>query len=108
MSRTPEAVAALNAVDAVAAADAVDGVDAVLLADPVVTGIATELGRTPAQVVIRWHLQQGNIVIPKSVTPERIVSNFDVVGFELSGDQVAAISGLDRAERTGPDPDVFG
>jgi diketogulonate reductase-like aldo/keto reductase len=79
-----------------------------LVADPVVTGIAAELGRTPAQVVIRWHLQQGNIVIPKSVTPERIVSNFDVVGFELSGDQVAAISGLERAERTGPDPDVLG
>ncbi|PRY10823.1 aldo/keto reductase [Kineococcus rhizosphaerae] len=79
-----------------------------LVGDPVVTGIAGDLGRTPAQVVIRWHLQQGNIVIPKSVTPERIVANFDVTGFELSDDQVAAITALDRDERTGPDPDVFG
>jgi 2,5-diketo-D-gluconate reductase A len=79
-----------------------------LVADPVVTGIAGELGRTPAQVVIRWHLQQGNVVIPKSVTPERIVSNLDVLGFELSPEQVDALSGLNRDERTGPDPDVFG
>ena len=79
-----------------------------LVEDPVVTGIAEQLGRTPAQVVIRWHLQQGNVVIPKSVTPERIVSNFDVLGFELSPEQVDALTGLDRAERTGPDPDVLG
>ncbi|MEZ0164772.1 aldo/keto reductase [Kineococcus sp. LSe6-4] len=79
-----------------------------LVEDPVVTGIAEETGRTPAQVVLRWHLQQGNIVIPKSVTPERIVSNFDVTGFELSGEQVEALTGLNRDERTGPDPDVFG
>ena len=79
-----------------------------LVEDPVVTGIAEQLGRTPAQVVIRWHLQQGNVVIPKSVTPERIVSNFDVFGFELSPEQVDALTGLDRAERTGPDPDVLG
>jgi len=79
-----------------------------LVEDPAVTAIATELGRTPAQVVIRWHLQIGNIVIPKSVTPERIVSNFDVLGFELSTEQVASLSALNRDERTGPDPDVFG
>jgi 2,5-diketo-D-gluconate reductase A len=79
-----------------------------LVADPVVTAVAGELGRTPAQVVLRWHLQQGNVVIPKSVTPERIMSNFDVFGFELSDEQVGAISALNRDERTGPDPDVFG
>ena len=79
-----------------------------LLADPVITGIAAELGREPAQVVLRWHLQLGNVVIPKSVTPARIASNIDVFGFTLSDEQVAAISGLNRDERTGPDPDVFG
>ncbi|WP_432512811.1 aldo/keto reductase [Kineococcus sp. SYSU DK001] len=79
-----------------------------LIEDPVVTGIAADLGRTPAQVVIRWHLQQGNVVIPKSVTPERIRSNHDVTGFELTAEQVGALSALNRDERTGPDPDVFG
>ncbi|MGI4895954.1 MAG: aldo/keto reductase [Janthinobacterium lividum] len=79
-----------------------------LLSDPVVTDIAAETGREPAQVVIRWHLQLGNIVIPKSVTPSRIASNLDVFGFTLSDEQLARISGLNRDERTGPDPDTFG
>lgn len=79
-----------------------------LLADPVITGIAADLGLEPAQVVLRWHLQLGNIVIPKSVTPSRITSNIDVFGFTLDDEQVAAITGLNRDERTGPDPDVFG
>jgi 2,5-diketo-D-gluconate reductase A len=78
------------------------------LGDPVIGKIAEELGRTPAQVIIRWHLQLGNIVIPKSVTPERIVSNLDVFGFELTADQMRAISDLNENSRTGPDPDVFG
>ncbi|MGW1742947.1 aldo/keto reductase [Nocardia sp. NPDC001965] len=78
-----------------------------LLDDPVITAIATELDRSPAQVIIRWHLQLGNVVIPKSVTPARIVENFDVLGFELSADQMAAISGLDNGTRTGADPDTF-
>jgi diketogulonate reductase-like aldo/keto reductase len=79
-----------------------------LLRDPVITTTAEKYARTPAQVVIRWHLQLGNVVIPKSVTPERIVENFDVFGFELSDDDMASITGLDRGERTGPDPDNFG
>ena len=62
---------------------------------------------TPAQVVIRWHLQLGNVVIPKSVTPERIEENFDVFDFHLSDAEMAAIEPLDAGERTGPDPDTF-
>jgi len=79
-----------------------------VLDDPVITEVADAHGKTPGQVVIRWHLQLGNIVIPKSVTPERIEQNFDVFDFELSQEQMDAITGLDRGERTGPDPDAFG
>jgi diketogulonate reductase-like aldo/keto reductase len=78
-----------------------------LLDDPVVVAIAQRHGRTPAQTLIRWHLQIGNIVIPKSVTPGRIVENFDVFGFELTADEIDAIDALDRGERIGPDPDTF-
>lgn len=78
------------------------------LDDSTVIGIADELGRTPAQVVLRWHLQLGNIVFPKSVTPSRIAANFDIFGFELSPQQVDAISALDRGNRLGPDPDTLG
>ncbi|MEV0356963.1 aldo/keto reductase [Nocardia sp. NPDC050697] len=78
-----------------------------VLDDPVITSIARQLGRTPAQVVIRWHLQLGNIVIPKSVTPERIESNFDVFGFELTAEQVEAISGLNADARIGGDPETL-
>ena len=64
-------------------------------------------GVSPAQVIIRWHLQQGRILFPKSVTPERIASNFDVVGFELSDAEVDAITALERDGRTGMHPDSF-
>ena len=57
--------------------------------------------------MIRWHLQLGNVVIPKSVTPERIIENFDVIDFTLSAKEMAAIDELDAGERTGPDPDTF-
>ncbi|NUO57070.1 MAG: aldo/keto reductase [Hamadaea sp.] len=76
-----------------------------LLDDPVLAKIADTHGRTPAQVVLRWHLQLGNIVIPKSVTPSRIAENLDVFGFELSAPDMAAIDGLDADGRIGPDPD---
>ena len=76
-----------------------------LLDDPVLAKIAAAHGRTPAQVVLRWHLQLGNVVIPKSVTASRIAENIDVFGFELSGDDIAAIDGLDAGGRIGPDPD---
>ncbi len=78
-----------------------------LLQDPVVTGIAQRLSRTPAQVVLRWHVQLGHVVIPKSVTPSRIAENFQIFDFELEPEDLAAIEGMDRGERTGPDPDTF-
>jgi 2,5-diketo-D-gluconate reductase A len=78
-----------------------------VLEDPVIVAIAQEHGRTPAQVVIRWHLQLGLVVIPKSVTPQRVRENFEVFDFELSAEQMAQIEALDRGERTGPDPDTF-
>jgi 2,5-diketo-D-gluconate reductase A len=77
-----------------------------LLVDPVITGLAEKYGKTPAQIVIRWHLQLGNVVIPKSVTPSRIAENIDVFDVELAPDDVAAITALNRDERTGPDPDT--
>ena len=75
------------------------------LKDPTITGIAQEVGRTPAQVIIRWHLQLGNVVIPKSVQSTRIQENFDVFSFELSVEQMQIIAALDTASRVGPDPD---
>jgi 2,5-diketo-D-gluconate reductase A len=76
-----------------------------LLSDPVIARLADKHGKTPAQVVLRWHVQLGNVVIPKSVTPSRIEENFDVFSFELAEEDMAAIADLDRGERTGPDPD---
>jgi diketogulonate reductase-like aldo/keto reductase len=78
-----------------------------LLAESVVAGLADKHGRTPAQVLLRWHVQLGNVVIPKSVTPSRIRENIAVFDFELSDDDVTALSSLDRNLRTGPDPDAF-
>ncbi|CKH58365.1 aldo/keto reductase [Mycolicibacterium smegmatis] len=78
-----------------------------LLADPVITGIAEQHGKTPAQVLIRWHIQLGNIVIPKSVNPERIASNFDVFDFELSEQDITSIASLETGKRLGPDPRTF-
>ena len=78
-----------------------------VLEDEAITKIAEAHGKTPGQVVIRWHLQLGNVVIPKSVTPKRIEENFDVFDFELSSDEMSAIESLDRDQRIGPDPDEF-
>ncbi|MGZ4428402.1 MAG: aldo/keto reductase [Nocardioidaceae bacterium] len=75
-----------------------------LLREPVLTRLADKHARTPAQVVLRWHLQLGNVVIPKSVTPSRIAENIDVFGFELDDEDLAAIASLDRGGRIGPDP----
>src|SRR5215210_2368864 len=78
-----------------------------VLDDPVIARIAEAHGKTPGQVVLRWHLQLGNVVIPKSVTPERIEENFDVFDFDLGGDEMSEVGELDDGERIGPDPDVF-
>jgi diketogulonate reductase-like aldo/keto reductase len=78
-----------------------------VLGDPAVTAIAETLQRTPAQVVLRWHVQRGDVVFPKSVTRERVEQNFALFDFELDEGQMATITGLDRGERTGPDPDTF-
>ena len=80
-----------------------------VIGDPVVIRIAEALGRTPAQVVLRWHIQRGDIVFPKSVTPDRIRENFALFDFELGAAEMAALTALDKGEpgRTGPNPDVF-
>jgi 2,5-diketo-D-gluconate reductase A len=75
-----------------------------VLQDPVVTAVAEKYGRTPAQAVLRWHLQLGNIVIPKSATPSRIRENFEVFDFELAEDDVAAFAELDSGHRLGMHP----
>ena len=77
------------------------------LEDPVIVEIAAAHGKTPAQAIVRWHLQLGNVVIPKSVTPSRIVENFDVFDFELSDEQMQAIDAIDAGTRIGPDPNTF-
>ncbi|HHY0861829.1 TPA: 2,5-didehydrogluconate reductase DkgA [Yersinia enterocolitica] len=74
----------------------------------VIRQLAQKYSKTPAQIVIRWHLDSGLIVIPKSVTPARIRENFEVFDFKLHKDELTAISKLDSGKRLGPDPDVFG
>ncbi len=78
-----------------------------VLDDETITGIARAHGKTAAQTILRWHLQLGNVVIPKSVTPERIRENFNLFDFELSEQEMDMIGALDRGERTGPDPATF-
>ena len=81
---------------------------AAMLTDPVITGIAAGHGRTPAQVVLRWHLQRGFVPIPKSASPQRQRENLAVFDFELSADEVAAINELDKGEAQVTDSDSFG
>ncbi|UGY95281.1 aldo/keto reductase [Streptomyces gobiensis] len=77
-----------------------------ILNDKRIGAIADKHGKTPAQVIIRWHLQLGNVVIPKSATPSRIRQNIDVFGFELDAGDMTAIAGLNTGTRLGPDPDT--
>ena len=77
------------------------------LEDPVIVKIAASHSKSPAQVMLRWHLQEGRSVIPKSTKPHRIAENFDVLDFELTTDEVAAIDGLDTGKRGGPQPDAI-
>ena len=78
-----------------------------VLHDPAVQTIAERLSRSPAQVTLRWHLQRGDIVFPKSTTTQRMAENFDLFDFTLAEPDMAAISGLNRDERIGPDPDTL-
>jgi 2,5-diketo-D-gluconate reductase A len=80
-----------------------------VLDDPTITEIAEKVGKTPAQVVLRWHIQRSDIVFPKSVTPSRIKENFEIFDFELGSEDIDAITALDRGEegRTGAHPDTF-
>ena len=78
-----------------------------VLDDPTLGEIAEAHDKTPGQVVLRWHVQLGNVVFPKSVTPERIVENYEIFDFHLSDDEMERIEGLDAGERGGPDPDTF-
>ena len=80
-----------------------------VLDDPVIGTIAAAHGKTPSQVTLRWHIERGDVVFPKSMHEERMRENFDIFDFALTPDEVAAISGLDRGEagRTGPNPDTF-
>lgn len=78
-----------------------------MLTDEIILAIAEAHKVTAAQVILRWHLQEGRVIIPKSVTPSRIAANLDVFGFELTSDELASIDALDRDGRTGPHPDQF-
>ena len=80
-----------------------------VLGDPVINRVAEARGKSPAQVVLRWHIQRGDIVFPKSVTPQRVKSNFELFDFELDDSDMNAISALDKGEpgRRGPNPDTF-
>lgn len=78
-----------------------------VLDDPAINRIADRVGKTPAQVTLRWHIQRGDVVFPKSVTRKRIEENFDLFDFELGEGDIGEISALNRNERTGPDPDRF-
>ena len=78
-----------------------------VLGDPAIKEVAERVGRTPAQVTLRWHIQRGDIVFPKSVRPERIAENLGLFDFELSSEDMSALTGLNRDARTGPDPDTF-
>ena len=78
-----------------------------VLDDEVIVSVAEKVDKTPAQVTLRWHIQRGDIVFPKSVTRSRVEENFAIFDFELSDDDMRSITELNRNERTGPDPDTF-
>ena len=84
-----------------------DGQHTSTLQDPVIGGIAQAHGKTPAQVMLRWHLQQGRSVIPKSTKPQRIAENLDVFDFDLTTEELAAIDALGTGQRGGPEPEVI-
>jgi 2,5-diketo-D-gluconate reductase A len=104
---TQEALRAFNAEHGIATEAWSPIAQGRLLEDPTVKAVAERTGRSPAQVTLRWHLQRGNIVFPKSVTLSRAKENFALFDFELTEQDMALITGLNRDERTGPDPDTL-
>ncbi len=104
---TQDEVRATNSENGVATESWSPIAQGLVLDDPVITGIAKTYGKTPAQVVLRWHIQRGDIVFPKSVTPERVQENFELFDFELSDVDLGFISALNKDQRTGPNPDEF-
>ena len=85
----------------------IGGQGGAVLSDRSLAALGEKYGKSPAQVVLRWHIELGNVVIPKSTHAERIVENFDIFDFELAPDDVAMISGMDRNGRVGPNPETF-
>ena len=79
-----------------------------ILEDNIIFGLAKKYGKTPAQVILRWHIQLGNLVIPKTTHPDRLLENIDIFDFDLDQDDMHAIAGLESGTRTGPDPRTFG
>jgi 2,5-diketo-D-gluconate reductase A len=104
---TQDDVRAVNAEHGVATEAWSPIAQGLVLDNQVITGIAKEHDKTPAQVVLRWHIQRGDIVFPKSVTRSRVEENFDLFDFELSDQEIGFISALNKDERTGPNPDEF-
>jgi 2,5-diketo-D-gluconate reductase A len=104
---TQDEVRAVNAEHGIATEAWSPIAQGLVLDNPVITGIANDHGKSPAQVVLRWHVQRGDIVFPKSVTRERVEENFDIFDFELSDGEMGVISALNKDERTGPNPDEF-
>jgi 2,5-diketo-D-gluconate reductase A len=100
-------IAEFNAANGIATEAGSPLAQGAVLADPAVTGIAAKKGVSPAQAILRWHLQQGRIIIPKFVTPRRIKENLEVFGFDLTADELSVIDGLERDGRTGPHPAEF-
>ena len=78
-----------------------------MLTDPTIVELAAKRHKTPAQIVLRWHIDHGLSAIPKSVRPQRIAENIDIFDFALNADEIAAIDALDSGVRAGPDPDQF-
>ncbi len=104
---TQDEVRATNSENGVATESWSPIAQGLVLDDPVITNIAKTYGKTPAQVVLRWHIQRGDIVFPKSVTPARVQENFELFDFELSASDLGFISALNKDQRTGPNPDEF-
>jgi 2,5-diketo-D-gluconate reductase A len=104
---TQEAVLGYDAAHGIATQAWAPLAQGAVLNDPVITDIAAAHQKTPAQTVLRWHIQLGSIVFPRTITPSRVSENLDIFDFHLSGPEMARISALDRNERIGPDPDTF-